>query len=189
MAFYGSRRASGNACYLVYALVLQVEEGDAGSLDVSQRGQCAVQVRVQARVRLAHAALGVYPRRVQVVCLLPAAKIVIILIVRNAVEPGGETGQVLEGSQAGVGTDKGVLRQVVAQFAVAAGQVQEEAPHGRLVFPDQLVEGAVVVEHHDLCNQRYVVELAHSFGLFVSSAAGVSFFSVWSRSSMPPTFM
>ena len=67
--------------------------------------------------------------------------------------------------------------------------LQEEAPHGRLVFPDQLVEGAVVVEHHDLCNQRYVVELAHSFGLFVSSASGVSFFSVWSRSSMPPTFM
>lgn len=51
-----------------------------------------------------------------------------------------------------VGFYKRILCQVVAQFAVAAGQVQEEAPDGRLILLYQLVEGPGVSEHHDLCD-------------------------------------
>lgn len=126
MAFYGSRGASGDSCYLFDTLVLQVEQGDAGTFYVFQCSECAVQVCLQASVRLSGAALGIYPHSVQVVCLFPTAKIVIILVVSNTVEPGREAGQVAERSQIGVGPYEGFLRQVVAQFAVAASLVQEK---------------------------------------------------------------
>ena len=64
----------------------------------------------------------------------------------------------------GVCLNKGVLCQVVAQWAIAAGLVKKEAPDGRLILLHQLVEGAVVAEHHNLRYQRYVVELTHLRG-------------------------
>ena len=56
----------------------------------------------------------------------------------------------------GIGTDKGVLCQVVAQRLVAQREVEQEPAHGRLVFPYQLVEGPSVVEYRHLCYEGYI---------------------------------
>ena len=150
MAFYGSRRASGDACYLFDAQVFHIEERDTGAFHFFQRGKCAVDVHLFPYVVLRGAPLGVHFAVVYAVCFFPVAKIVIKDVICNTVEPSGEAGQVLERGYMGVCLDEGVLCQVVAQFAVAARQVEEEPPHGRLVFPDQLVECFGVAEHNDL---------------------------------------
>ena len=61
----------------------------------------------------------------------------------------------------GVGLDEVFLGEVVAQFFIAQGLVKEKTPDGRLILPDQGVESPLIAKNHDLCNQRYVVQLTH----------------------------
>ena len=152
MAFHCPWRYSYNPCNFVDANVLHVEQRDAGSFHFFKHFEWLVDIHFFFFILLFGAVDGVYFSCIQVGCLFPAANIIIKNIISNTIQPRRETWQVPERGNVRIRFDKCILRKVVTQFAVAASQVQEESPDGRLILLHQLVKGPGVLEHHDLCD-------------------------------------
>jgi hypothetical protein len=74
-------------------------------------------------------------------------------IVGDPVKPRGKTGFAAEAAQVPVGAQKRFLRQVIGQRNVRAHQLAEETPDTRLMIPDQLRKGVVVVINKNACNE------------------------------------
>src|ERR1043165_817407 len=66
-------------------------------------------------------------------------------IVGDPVKPGRETRFAAEAAQVLVGAKKRFLRQIVGQGDVAPNQIAEQTSHTRLMIPDQLRKGVMVV--------------------------------------------
>lgn len=77
MAFDCSRRTSRDTCDLVDALVLHVEERDAGSFHFFQCRQRPVNVHLLSHVVLGGIPVGIYFPAIEVGCFLSAAKVII----------------------------------------------------------------------------------------------------------------
>ena len=88
-----------------------------------------------------------------------SAGVVVEHVVGDAVEPGGETGDALERVEMGVGLEKRLLCQVVAQCRVTHRLVQEKPSHRRLVFPDKLLKGPPVMKHGRPRHQGHITNL------------------------------
>ena len=74
-------------------------------------------------------------------------------VVGNAVKPGRKPGFPAKAAQVLVGLEKGLLRKIVGERDIAADQVTEQTSHTRLMIPDQLREGVVVVINNNSCNE------------------------------------
>jgi len=66
-------------------------------------------------------------------------------IVGDAVKPGRKTRLAAEAPKVLVSAEKRFLREIVRQGDVAPDQIPEQTSHTRLVIPDQLRKGVVVV--------------------------------------------
>src|SRR4051812_13910754 len=74
-------------------------------------------------------------------------------IVGDPVKPGRKTRFAAEAPKVLVGPEKSFLREIVRERDVAPDQVPEQTPDARLMVPDQLRKGVVVVINKDACNE------------------------------------
>ena len=74
-------------------------------------------------------------------------------IVGNSIKPGRKTGFAPEAAEILVGPQKRFLRQIVRERNVGANELTKQAPHTRLMIPDQLGKGVVVVIDKNACNE------------------------------------
>ena len=74
-------------------------------------------------------------------------------IVGNPVKPGRETRFATEAAQVFVSLEKCLLREVVRKGNVRPDQVPEQTAHARLMIPDQLRKGVMVVINKDARNE------------------------------------
>src|SRR3954454_9084866 len=66
-------------------------------------------------------------------------------IVGDPVKPGGKTRFAAEAAQVLVSPQKRFLSQIVRERDIRPNQISEQTSHSRLMIPDQLREGVVVV--------------------------------------------
>ena len=74
-------------------------------------------------------------------------------IVGDPVKPGGKTRFAAEAPEVFVSPQKRFLGQVVRESDIRPDQVPEQTSHARLMIPDQLREGVVVVINNNSCNE------------------------------------
>jgi len=74
-------------------------------------------------------------------------------VVGNPVKPGRETGFPSEAAQVSVRAQKRFLGQVIGQGNVRANQLTKKTANTRLVIPDQLRKGVMVVINKNACNE------------------------------------
>jgi hypothetical protein len=74
-------------------------------------------------------------------------------VVGNPVKPGRKTRLAAEAAQVFVSLEKGFLRQVVRERDIRSNQVAEQTSHARLMIPDQLRKGVVVVINKNARNE------------------------------------
>ena len=74
-------------------------------------------------------------------------------IVGDAVKPRRKTGFAAEAAQVSVGAQKRFLGQVIGEGNVRANQLPQETPDARLMIPDQLRKGVMVIINKDTCNE------------------------------------
>jgi len=74
-------------------------------------------------------------------------------VVGDAVKPGRKPGFSAKAAQVLVGLEKGLLRQIIGKGNIAPDQVTQQTSHTRLMIPDQLREGVVVVINNNSCNE------------------------------------
>lgn len=74
-------------------------------------------------------------------------------VVGDPVKPGGKTRFAPEAPQVLVSPQKRFLREVVGEGDVRPDQVPEQTPDARLMIPDQLRKGVVVVINKDARNE------------------------------------
>ena len=74
-------------------------------------------------------------------------------IVGDPVEPGRKTRLAAEAPQVFIGPQKGLLREIVRERNIGADQLAEQTSHTRLVIPDQLRKGVVVVIEKNAGNE------------------------------------
>jgi hypothetical protein len=85
--------------------------------------------------------------------LLPFPRFFPETIVGDPVKPGGKTRFAPEAAQVFVSLEKCFLGQVVGERDIAPDQVPEQTSHARLMIPDQLREGVVVVINKNARNE------------------------------------
>src|SRR3954447_17988128 len=66
-------------------------------------------------------------------------------IVGDPVKPGRKTRFPAEAAEVFVGAQKCFLREIIGERDIASHQIAEQTSHTRLVIPDQLRKGVVVV--------------------------------------------
>ena len=74
-------------------------------------------------------------------------------VVGNPIKPGRKTRFTAEAAEVFVGAQKCFLSQVVSQRDIRAHELPEQTAHARLVIPDQLRKGMVVVINKNACNE------------------------------------
>jgi hypothetical protein len=74
-------------------------------------------------------------------------------VVGNPVKPGRKTGFAAEAAEVLVGLEKSFLRQVVRERDIRPNQVAEQTSDARLMIPDQLRKGVVVVINKNARNE------------------------------------
>jgi len=74
-------------------------------------------------------------------------------VVGDPVKPGGKTRFAAEAAQVFVSPQKRFLRQVVREGDIRPDQIPEQTPDARLMIPDQLRKGVVVVINKDARNE------------------------------------
>ena len=74
-------------------------------------------------------------------------------IVGDPVKPGGETRFAAKAAKVLVSLEKRFLRQVVGEGDVCPDELAEQTSHARLMIPDQLRKGVVVVINKDARNE------------------------------------
>jgi hypothetical protein len=74
-------------------------------------------------------------------------------IVGNPVKPGGETRFAPETAKVLVSLEKCLLRQIVGERDIGPNQLAEQTSHTRLMIPNQLRKGVVVVINKDARNE------------------------------------
>ena len=74
-------------------------------------------------------------------------------VVSDPVKPGRKTRFATKAPQVLVGAQKSFLGQVVREGDVGSDQIAEQTSDGRLVIPDQLRKGVVVVINKDARNE------------------------------------
>ena len=74
-------------------------------------------------------------------------------IVGDPVKPRGKTGFAAKAAQVLVSLEKSLLREVVRQRQIGPRKVTQQTSHGRLVIPDQLRKGVVVVINENARNE------------------------------------
>ena len=84
---------------------------------------------------------------------LPFPRLFPKTVVGNPVKPGRKTGFAAEAAQVLVSLEKGFLRQVVREGDICPNQMAEQTSHARLMIPDQLGKGVVVVIDKNACNE------------------------------------
>jgi hypothetical protein len=85
--------------------------------------------------------------------LLPFSRLFPKTVVGNPVKPGRKTRFTAEAAQVLVGLEKSFLCQVIRERDIGPDQVAEQTPHARLMIPDQLRKGVVVVINKDARNE------------------------------------
>jgi hypothetical protein len=74
-------------------------------------------------------------------------------VVGNPVKPGRKTRFAAETAEVLVSLEKGLLRQVVRERDIRPDEVTEQTSHARLVIPNQLRKGVVVVINENARNE------------------------------------
>lgn len=74
-------------------------------------------------------------------------------VVGDPIEPGGKTRFAAEAAQVLVSLEKRLLREVVRERDVRPDQIPEQTSHARLMIPDQLRKGVVVIINKDARNE------------------------------------
>ena len=74
-------------------------------------------------------------------------------IVSNPVQPRRKTRFPAKAAQIFVSLEKGLLREIVRQRNIGPDEVAEQTSHARLVIPDQLRKGVVVVVNKNARNE------------------------------------
>lgn len=74
-------------------------------------------------------------------------------VVSNPVKPGRKTRFAAKAAQIFVSLEKGFLREVVREGDIRPNQIAEQTSHARLVIPDQLRKGVVVVINKNARNE------------------------------------
>jgi hypothetical protein len=74
-------------------------------------------------------------------------------VVGNPVKPGRKTRFTAEAAQVFVSLEEGFLRKVVREGNIRPDKVAEQTSHARLVIPDQLRKGVVVVINKNARNE------------------------------------
>jgi hypothetical protein len=74
-------------------------------------------------------------------------------VVSNPVKPGRKTRFTAKAPQVFVSLEKGLLREIVRQGDIRPDKVAEQTSHARLVIPDQLRKGVVVVINKNARNE------------------------------------
>ena len=74
-------------------------------------------------------------------------------VVGDPIEPGRKTRFAAEAAQVLVSLEKGFLRQVVRERDICPNQMAEQTSNARLMIPDQLRKGVVVVINKNARNE------------------------------------
>ena len=76
-----------------------------------------------------------------------------VTIVGDPIKPGRKTRFAAEAAEVFVGPQKRLLREIVRERNIGADQLAEQTSHTRLVIPDQLRKGVVVVINENARNE------------------------------------
>jgi hypothetical protein len=74
-------------------------------------------------------------------------------IVGDPIKPGRETRFAAEAAEVFIRPQKCFLREIVREGNIGADQLAEQTSHTRLMIPDQLRKGVVVVTNENACNE------------------------------------
>lgn len=66
-------------------------------------------------------------------------------IIGDPIKPGGETRLPAEAAEVLVGAQESLLREIVRERDVGANELAEQTPDARLMIPDQLPKGVVII--------------------------------------------
>ena len=66
-------------------------------------------------------------------------------IVGDPIQPGRKTRFPAKAAEVFIGPQKGLLREIVRERNIGANQLPEQTPNARLMIPDQLPKGVVVI--------------------------------------------
>ena len=146
-------RIVGNACDLadlVDGIAVDELQCDTGAFVRLQEGQRCVDIHLQIGISIRRSLSERRYRSIDIFRLLSCPYIVVEDVIGNTHQPGGEAGEATELRNVQIGIDESLLSQIVAQLLIAQCLVQEEPTNRRLVFPDKLVKGPLVVENRHL---------------------------------------
>ena len=85
--------------------------------------------------------------------LLPFSRLFPEAVVGDSVKPRGKAGFPAEAAKIFVGPQEGFLGEVIGERDVRPNQLAEQTSHARLVIPDQLRKGVMVVINNDTRNE------------------------------------
>lgn len=103
------------------------------------------EIVAQGRVGRVRIMLGLQLSFIDANELLSFAGFLAKAVVGNPVEPGRKAGFPAKAAEVFIGTQKGLLRQIVRERNIAADELAEQTSHARLMISDQLREGVVVI--------------------------------------------
>lgn len=103
------------------------------------------QILAQGRVDRLRVLLGLQPLLVNPDQFLAPAGILAKHIVGDAVKPGRKLGLPAKAADVLVSPEESFLRQIISQREIGPGKLAKQTSHGRLMPPDQLTEGVLVV--------------------------------------------
>jgi hypothetical protein len=76
-----------------------------------------------------------------------------VTIIGDPIQPGRKTRFAAEASEVFVGAQKRFLREIVRERNIGADQLAEQTSHSRLMIPDQLRKGVMIVVDKNAGNE------------------------------------
>ena len=117
MRLDGALRHSRHFCHLIYRETIHQLQRDACPFVLAQYPQGIEQIHLQSGIHSLRILSG-NRRRINILCFLMTAGIIIPHIIGDTIKPSGEAGCTLETRQMGISLHKGILRQVVTQLRI-----------------------------------------------------------------------
>jgi hypothetical protein len=153
ICFHGAERNVEDARRFIVGEAVLATQNDGGALVIGKQLESAREIMSQSGIDGLRIVFGFQLSFIDANQFLSFPRFFPETIVGNPVKPGGKTRFAAEAAQVFVGLEKRLLGEVVGQGDVRPDQLAEQTSHTRLMIPDQLRKGVVVVINKNARNE------------------------------------
>ena len=79
-------------------------------------------------------------------------------VVGDAIEPGGKFRLAAKGAEVLIDAQESLLREIFSESEIVARELAEKTADGRLMIPDQLGKGVVIIFNKNPCNEIGIIQ-------------------------------